>query len=131
RFSGIYGPGRNHLINQVKAGCTGAEHYTNRIHADDCAGVLVHLCRKHTGGVVLPDLLLASDCEPVASFLINQWLARGMNLALRDNAATVKRAASKRCSNNRLLASGYVFKYPSYRQGYEEVLNNLEISNNP
>lgn len=122
RFSGIYGPGRNHLINRVKSGWAGGEHYTNRIHADDCAGVLVHLCQQHTADVSLPDVLLASDCEPVPGWQVSQWLARRMNLTPSDNTAIINRAGNKRCSNKQLLATGYVFKYPSYREGYGDVL---------
>ena len=46
RLSGIYGPGRNRLIKQVSEGQLCAPiptHYTNRIHRDDCAGLLYHL----------------------------------------------------------------------------------------
>ena len=131
RFSGIYGPGRNHLINRVKSGWAAGEHYTNRIHADDCAGVLVHLCQQYAAGVQPPGLLLASDCEPVPGWQVNQWLARRMNLSPSDNTAMINRAGNKRCSNNRLLASGYVFKYPSYREGYSDILDNLKMDINP
>lgn len=131
RFSGIYGPGRNHLINRVKSGWAGGEQYTNRIHADDCAGVLLHLCQQHAAGVSLPGVLLASDSEPVPGWQVSQWLARRMNLAPSDNTAMVNRAGNKRCSNKLLLAIGYVLKYPSYREGYGELLNKLCMGSGP
>ena len=43
RFSGIYGPGRDRLIRQVAEGRVAAVTpvmYSNRIHRDDCAGIL-------------------------------------------------------------------------------------------
>ncbi|WVM91810.1 SDR family NAD(P)-dependent oxidoreductase [Halopseudomonas pachastrellae] len=46
RLTGIYGPGRNRLIEQARAGMNvPAEppQYTNRIHRDDAAGLLAHL----------------------------------------------------------------------------------------
>ena len=49
RLGGIYGPGRLWLINQVKEGkgCPSEPViYTNRIHRDDCAGILAHLVKK-------------------------------------------------------------------------------------
>ena len=47
RFSGIYGPGRDRLINQVKTGKLSASNaYTNRIHIEDCARVLAHLIER-------------------------------------------------------------------------------------
>lgn len=131
RFSGIYGPGRNYLIERVKSGCAGGEQYTNRIHADDSAGVLEHLCQQHIADVPLPEVLLASDCEPVPAWQVSQWLARRMNLSPSDNTTMINRAGNKRCSNKQLLASGYVFKYPSYREGYGEVLDKLGMDIEP
>lgn len=122
RFSGIYGPGRNHLITQVRSGHVGSENYTNRIHADDCEGVLGHLCLRHLAGAGLPDLLLASDCEPATAREVGEWLARRMGLVPPADAGNTRRAGNKRCNNQRLLASGYVFKYPSYREGYRDIL---------
>ena len=46
RLAGIYGPGRGWLIERARAGacCQGdPPRFTNRIHRDDCAGVLAHL----------------------------------------------------------------------------------------
>ncbi len=46
RFSGIYGPGRNRQISQVRAGKIAPAtplRWTNRIHSEDCAGVMAHL----------------------------------------------------------------------------------------
>ena len=49
RFGGIYGPGRGWLIERARAGASCADdppRFTNRIHRDDCAGVLVHLIAR-------------------------------------------------------------------------------------
>ena len=46
RFSGIYGPGRDGLIKRVESGVPiqySPPYYTNRIHRDDCIGVLAWL----------------------------------------------------------------------------------------
>ncbi len=46
RLSGIYGPGRTRLIDQVtsgKARVPSSSQYTNRIHRDDAAAAIVHL----------------------------------------------------------------------------------------
>ena len=37
-------------------------------------------------------------------------------------AAAGRSAGNKRCSNARLLATGFRFRYPSYREGYEALL---------
>ena len=67
RMAGIYGPGRTRLIDQVRRGeaiCqTGEPRYTNRIHRDDCAGVLRHLMSLSS-----PDAMyLGTDHEPARS----------------------------------------------------------------
>ena len=49
RFGGIYGPGRGWLIERARAGASCVDdppRFTNRIHRDDCAGVLAHLIAR-------------------------------------------------------------------------------------
>src|SRR5690606_11407734 len=65
RFGGIYGPGRDLLLRQVRAGNGGSPHFTNRIHVQDCAGVLAHLLRCHFSGKPLAPVYLACDSTPV------------------------------------------------------------------
>jgi nucleoside-diphosphate-sugar epimerase len=127
RCSGIYGPGRQRLIQQVRdgKGCAKAPVlYTNRIHADDVAGVLAHLIKQLKQGQALEPMYLATDCEPVSLWDVKHWLVQEMGLP-RDHLAgdySAGRRASKRCNNQRLLASGYQFIYPSFREGYGSVL---------
>ncbi len=131
RFSGIYGRARPYLIQQVRDGVGTPKqpaHYSNRIHADDCAGVLAHLIEISRRGQALAPLYLASDCEPAPLWEVKQWLAAQLQLpeghlqagtaAQRAEGAPARAATGKRCSNKRLLASGYRFLHPSYRSGY-------------
>jgi len=126
RFTGIYGPGRQGLLNRIKegAGCPPVPpFYTNRIHADDCAGVLAHLLKRDAAGEPLADCYLATDSEPAPLYEVMSWLATHMGRDLQEKAPpTGRRRTSKRCCNRRLLESGYGFLYPSYRQGYAELL---------
>jgi nucleoside-diphosphate-sugar epimerase len=130
RFSGIYGPGRNHLINQVRSGL-GAPlepaHYSNRIHRDDCAGVLQHLIGLRLQNRPLHSLYLASDDEPATLHDVMQWLASELGVSIRETASA-RRTGSKRCENARLRASGYRFLYPDFRSGYRAVLAAPAIS---
>lgn len=137
RFSGIYGPGRQRLIQQVRegkgapAGDDGAL-YSNRIHVDDCAGVLAHLMRlmQQPQTTDLQPLYLASDCEPSDLGDVKQWLAQQMGFGpdhLQPGPQAPSRA-SKRCRNQRLLDSGYQFQYPTYQQGYRQVLETMGIA---
>lgn len=124
RFSGIYGPGRTRMISQVLAGKgrpAEPEQWSNRIHSDDCAGVLTHLIGLLSEGEVPEPLYLASDSEPVTQHDLRRWLAIQLGVELQEEAAN--RGPIRRCSNRRLLRSGYQFKYPSYREGYRSLLS--------
>lgn len=124
RFSGIYGPGRNHLIEQVRAGLgapAAPVHYSNRIHRDDCAGVLAHLIDRHLAGKFLAPVYLASDDAPAPLHEVTDWLAAELGVTLTERRPT-RRGGSKRCSNARLKATGYAFRYPDFRSGYRAIL---------
>ncbi len=134
RFGGIYGPRRMALVERVRSGRAvyreGPPRYTNRIHRDDCSGVLAHLMQLEAPETVY----LAVDCEPVEEIAVLRWLAgalgapepRPANASIDTAAAGSRRGRSnKRCRNTRLLSSGYVFRYPSYREGYASVLAEL------
>ncbi len=123
RLGAIYGPGREGLIERVRTGrakrAPGRMNYTNRIHRSDAAGALVHLM-----GMADPeDLYLGVDCEPVAEAELLAWLADRLGVPVpEEEAANARRAGSKRCSNARLLATGYRFRYPTFREGFAEQL---------
>ena len=126
RFSGIYGPGRDRLIHQVSEGRISPPSpvmYSNRIHRDDCAGVLAHLIGRHLAGEPLETLYLGSDCEPAPLNEVMTWLAVQLKVSATESIQSpLRRRASKRCDNTRLIESGYRFRYPSYREGYAQVL---------
>ena len=127
RFGGIYGPGRRRLIDRVReaAGCVEwPVHWTNRIHAEDCAGVLHHVL-----ALVDPaPLYLAVDDEPAPRCEVMDWLAARMGLPRPPRHAGSERAdEGRRCRNARLRASGYRFRYPTYREGYAALLAGLGL----
>ena len=126
RFGGIYGPGRTRFIDSVRNGSAalgaGAE-YTNRIHQLDCAAVLAHLLRLASPAPVY----IGVDDEPADRRAVVEWLARRLGVALPPPpappaAATSAAARGKRCSNRLLRASGYAFRFPTFREGYADVL---------
>jgi nucleoside-diphosphate-sugar epimerase len=117
RLSGIYGPGRTRLVRQVWNGEAKATHsWTNRIHVEDCAGVLHHLMRLQD----LEPLYLASDDEPTATAGVVRWLSRELGVA----APPIEKAErlNKRCRNARLHSSGFRFRYPTFREGYRDIV---------
>lgn len=124
RFSGIYGPGRNRLIERVRNGqCTHESNtvFTNRIHSDDCSAVLAHLIMQDS----LPSILLGSDSQPAKSTEVEGYIADQLGIEKRyaDTSAGTRRiAGSKRCCNRLLLDTGFKFNYPDYKAGYTNLL---------
>ena len=124
RFSGIYGPGRTRMLDQIIAGKgrpAQPEQWSNRIYSEDCAGVLAHLVRAFDAGKELEDLYIATDCAPVTQHHLRIWLAQQLEVELKDEI--VEQKAIRRCSNQRLLDSGYEFLYPSYKEGYQSLID--------
>lgn len=127
RLAGIYGPGRTRMIDRVRSGeavvADGPPRWTNRIHRDDCAGAAHHL-------LVHPDtagIWVGADHEPADERIVLDWLAArlGVSAPRRTADAAAPRARSdtnKRCSNRKLVGSGYRFRYPTFREGYAAPL---------
>lgn len=119
RLGGLYGPGRARLLREARAGASAgagadAGRFTNRIHLADAAEVLAHL-------LALPRLApvyLGVDCEPAAAGDVQRWLARRLGLPAPPPAGSPLAPRGKRCSNRLLLATGYRFWFPTYREGY-------------
>ena len=124
RFSGIYGPGRSRLISQARQGVIASAvpvHWTNRIHSEDCAGVLAHLLSRFGQGAVLENLYLATDNESAPAHEVQRWLAEQVEIEPLEGSEA-RRTGNRRCSNQRLRSSGYLFCYPTYREGYGALL---------
>jgi len=123
RLGGIYGPGRGSLVERLRAGkappAREGVHYTNRIHRDDAAGILAHLLEVKEPA----PLYIGVDCEPVSQEGLWRWLADELRVPLGEAAEPPTRTVgSKRCRNDLLLSTGYRFRYPTFREGYRELL---------
>ncbi len=123
RFAGIYGPGRGWMIERARAGarCAGdPPRFTNRIHRDDCAGALAHLIELDDR---CEELYIGVDDAPVEECEVLEWLAARLDAPVpRREHGSAGQASGKRCRNARLRASGYRFRYPTFREGYAAVL---------
>jgi len=125
RLTGIYGPGREWLLTQVRRGYQVAVEpplYGNRIHADDAAGLLAFLLEADRAGKVLEDCYIGVDDAPAPLAEVVGWLRDYLGVTDWDAEASVRRTGSKRCSNARARALGWVPRYPSYREGYAAIL---------
>jgi len=122
RFSGIYGPDRYALLNRIQQNRHPLNSgYSNRIHVDDCAGVIVHLFEQHRCDHPLDSLYVASDEHPSSGSEIYPWLSAQMNVPtpLIQSSLTQR---GKRCSSKKLQQTGYRFHHPSYRHGYPDII---------
>lgn len=126
RFSGIYGRS-NYFINQLKAGCEIQKkppYFTNRIHRDDCVGVLSFLINKKINAANLQAVYLATDHDPAPKWDVANYLATELGLpAPVPLTLTTEADCNKRLDNDRLTSAGYRFKFKGYKDGYAEVLN--------
>lgn len=126
RLGGIYGPGRTSLVEKVRSGdaeCPPEPRWTNRIHRDDAAGALRHLMLLDAPA----PLYLGVDREPAALCDVYRWIAGRLGLPAprtRPGAEEARRRSpgNKRCRSDRLASSGYTFRYPTFREGFEALL---------
>ncbi|MDF0733359.1 SDR family oxidoreductase [Pseudomonas entomophila] len=125
RLTGIYGPGREWLLSQVRQGYRVAQEpplYGNRIHAEDAAGLLAFLLQADRDGVALEDYYIGVDDDPAPLADVVAWLRQYMGVTEWSDEQRVRRTGSKRCSNARARALGWAPAYASYKEGYAAIL---------
>lgn len=127
RFSGIYGPGRERLLRQMREGTVDAQlaaQYSNRIHADDAARVLAFLIDRWVQGHSPASCYVASDTRPVQMGAVWQWLAESMAIPAPCVPDAWKSAnpSGKRCDSTLLQKEGFLFQYPDFCAGYSALL---------
>lgn len=123
RLSGIYGPGRNAFVNLEEGKAkrlVKPDQVFNRIHVEDIAGALALLAEREADGV-----FNVTDDEPAPPQDVVTYAARLMNVDAPpetpfDAANMTPMARSfygenKRVSNAKLKATGYAFRFPTYR----------------
>jgi nucleoside-diphosphate-sugar epimerase len=125
RLTGIYGPGRERFVSQVRGGYRVARQpplYGNRIHADDAAGLLAFLLQADLAGQPLQACYIGVDDAPAPLDEVVDWLRERLGITRWSDSQSVRRTGSKRCSNARARALGWAPQYPSYREGYGQLL---------
>ena len=144
RLGGIYGPGRTRLIDQVRGGSAvipAESRFTNRIHRDDAAAAIVHLC---TMDAAPAPVYVGVDNEPAEMGEVLRFLAAELGLPQPPSGAAdgtagggsagggsaggePSRGGNKRCSNALLRSTGFEFRYPSFREGYRDILAGVGV----
>ena len=131
RLGGIYGPGRHRrLIRLIHSNAANkSPTYMNHIHRDDAARALVHISNDEQ----VQALYLGVDSEPSLDIDVYRWLQsyraqvgrfRSLGEVPRRGGSRERAQTNKRCSNAQLVASGFQFRYPSFREGYATLLKN-------
>ncbi|MFF1882898.1 SDR family oxidoreductase [Pseudarthrobacter sp. NPDC058196] len=123
RLGGIYGPGRTRLIDQVRSGSAVIPEdvrYTNRIHRDDAAAAIVHLA---TLADAPAPVYVGVDNEPADLGAVLRFLASELGLPEpQAGDAGPARGGNKRCRNDLLRSTGFNFTFPTFREGYRDVI---------
>ncbi|MFC5929784.1 SDR family NAD(P)-dependent oxidoreductase [Cryobacterium melibiosiphilum] len=128
RLGGIYGPGRERLIRQVREGTatvSARSRHTNRIHRDDAAAAIVHLLLRAEQPA---SLYLGVDNAPVVSAEVLTFVATELGLpAPHPTETESQRGGDKRLNNALLRSTGFTFTYPTYVEGYRALLAGVGV----
>jgi nucleoside-diphosphate-sugar epimerase len=129
RLGGIYGPERNrmHLIEQgiVSANDPG---FMNHIHVEDVARLIYFLLESGAPG----EIYLGVDDAPVLRCEFYGWLIHEAHIRVAElrSKRELRQTTSKRCSNAKIKSLGFKLKYPTFREGFREIIKSkLEIAN--
>lgn len=130
RLAGIYGPGRNALVNLAEGTAKRVikpNQVFNRIHVDDIAGATALLAQKELGGA-----FNITDNEPAPPQDVVAFAASLLGVEAPPEvpfeAAEMSPMArsfygdNKRVSNARLRETGYEFRYPDYRTALSDMV---------
>lgn len=136
RLAGIYGPGRHHLLDQIRAGAAeiagSGGHRLNLAHRDD---IVAAIWAAFTSPAHVRDRIFnVSDDAPATKAEVVQWLAArvcrmppGFSGGLASRRSGFGEPLDRLVGNDRLKADlGWRPKYPSFREGYTNVLQITE-----
>ncbi len=129
RLAGIYGPGRHHLLNQVRSGEIAGfgEHHLNLVHRDDIVAAIWAAFGAPIG--VMSAIFNVADDHAAPKAEIAAWLAARLGLP-SPRFTGVPASARKSITPDRIIANaklktvlGWRPRYPSFREGYENLLS--------
>ncbi len=132
RLAGIYGPGRHHLLDQLRAGApqlSGAgDHRLNLVHRDDI--VTAVLACLGAPPDVPGGIFNVADAGPAPRAEVVRWLAGRLGRAVPAFDGTTGSRRDGAPMPDRIIRSekirrtlGWVPRYPDYRAGFENLLS--------
>ena len=113
RFGGLYGPGRHHLVDQLRRGENviggRVDHFINYLHRDDAASSILTAI---TGGPLGVRVYNVGDGRPVTKAELAKWIAKRLGQAepIFDATAPAGPRVAKggRTQPNRIVAVGRI-----------------------
>lgn len=129
RLAGIYGPGREHLVGQVREGRVAgrSETHLNLIHREDAAGAV--LAALTAPALPSRSVLNVADDGAATKGAVATWLARHLGLPdpvfTGDLSALRGGPAPDRIIRNRRAKAvlGWAPRFPTFREGYGAFLS--------
>ncbi len=122
RLGGLYGPGR-HRLKMLKEGKMTPSFsdsvWVNRVRVEDAAAAVGLLLEKGESGAIY----LGVDDEPTTQNEFYSWLYERLGVSKPSvEGSGAPHGSNKRCSNRRLRALGWRPAYPTFREGYADLL---------
>ncbi len=130
RFGGLYGPGRHHLVDQLRRGDNviggRVDHFINYLHRDDAASSILAAIAS---GPVGARVYNVGDGKPVTKEALARWIAQRLGQAapVFDPAAPAGPRVAKggRTQPNRIVATGRIGAELAWKPRFSDVLIGL------
>ena len=130
RFGGLYGPGRHHLVDQLRRGDNviggRVDHFINYLHRDDAASSIL---ASIVGGPVGARVYNVGDGKPVTKAALARWIAQRLGGAepIFDASAPAGPRVAKggRTQPNRIVATGLIRAELAWNPRYSDVFAGL------
>lgn len=132
RVTGIYGPDRSRPLRTFESGVVSlsleeANYYMNMVHRTDIGRAVAAVAEDPQPG----ETFNLVDDEPVTRRRFYVWLSQQLGEPLpKISGGTSVSYANKRVSNEKFVDTyDFEFEYPTFREGYEEIIEESELTN--
>ena len=103
------------------------DRWTNRINEEDAASFILFLIEQCLRNRVPEKLYLLTDNEPVKLYDLLNWIRQHLNLN-KSNKSNSRLVFGKRLRSSLIHKLKFKYKYPSYKNGYIELIQGEETS---